>query len=356
MRLSLVRRVVRCDDAQDPRFRAAAVGGTKVALRQTGRTARPTPVDGNNGLTIEKERAMRNRYAESIVLSGVVILGAVSAAHATPVYDAVSLNYHSPTSACDFLQPAMETGIARWRTAVAGHTVNLGPNDATIFWSEIADGDVVSGGEDDINDNLDTADLVIIGTHGGIVGSVASPTGFSLSTTTTSGNPGGDCTVQSNEMTLGDDGANFVDFYGCSVVNHELWRLTNTFETVTRLVHQVHGFNGTMTDRVGIYVDDYIDDAFDGSATWAWVDNLTDYEHWTAGGADVCAVSVVRGTSWNDALTRVNTERYDGGTNFSNVVGGVSRYAHICGCEGKDGLTGVLNCAIGQSGHTVHLK
>jgi hypothetical protein len=282
-------------------------------------------------------------------LSVLFLLGAASVVHATPVTTAMSLNFHFKTDSCyneNKLGPAMETGIANWRSAVAGHTVTLGPNDGTIFWSELAEYDKAAGGEDHINDNMDTADLMIIGTHGGIRGGNEHPDAFTLTTTTRSGNPHSTCDISSDEMELGNDRAVFVDFYGCSIVNFMLWRDTDTFETVTERVHQVHGFNGTMSEGgpIGANMDDYIDDAFDGAAMLAWVLNETHFHHWSPTSADVCGVSVVRGLDRHDADVRADNERYDGGVNWLDVSGGTSDYLHVCNCEGKDGLTGVLDC------------
>ena len=77
-----------------------------------------------------------------------------SVASATPISSAMSLTHNFSSGTCG-RAPAFNDATDNWRNAVSANGVALGPNDATIFWSEITDAQERAGGEDHINDNLD---------------------------------------------------------------------------------------------------------------------------------------------------------------------------------------------------------
>ena len=120
-------------------------------------------------------------------------------------------------------------------------------------------------------------------------------------------------------MKLGNNAAEFVDIFATSSA-HMRAISNGVLVSLTPYLHQLHGYHGVTATGNGTSttLDDYLDDAFDGPASLAWVENETDFDHWTEGGQDVCAVTMTRGNSGADASTRRSNERYDGGTNFSH--------------------------------------
>lgn len=296
-----------------------------------------------------KTKALSTLFG-SFAGASALALASFSTAHATPVTSATSINYGWPSTKTDDpanckLSASFDSANTNWRNAVKNNGVSVGPNDYTIFWDEVAD--AASGGNDHDNDNLDTGDLVLISTHGGIVGkNNANPTALQFATTTKSNDPNGDCLVPTTQMRLGDDQSEFVDAFACHSAPRRFVS-SAAFRTMTPGLHQYHGFHGTMGTGTGTStkLDDYLDDAFDGSASWAWVENETSLDHW-GGEQDVCALSAVRGSTTSDANSRAAYERYNGGTNYSDPpVNSTAVWMQwLCGCESPDGLTDELKC------------
>lgn len=258
------------------------------------------------------------------------------------VDDCVTLRWQN-NATCGLGGPSdpLKNGRNNWASAMSNNGANVNANDITLFYSEFADGEFGTGGEDHINNNIDTADAVFIGTHGNCMWSP--PTDecgddnncicvnpiFML--TTTSGSPrANDCWVRISEMDLGDDVANIADFLAC----HSAERTAAYMILVhTHYLHQWHGYYGTSngnSSKTSGEMDEYVEDAFDGAASYAWIENAVGWDCWTDSTKDCCPISMVRGNSENDADYRLENEDYH--DNMTHPYGSylISHYYGSC--------------------------
>jgi hypothetical protein len=142
---------------------------------------------------------------------------------------------------------------------------------------------------------------------------------------------GNDCWTRggnSGRMRLGDSWAMFLHLSSClSADQDDLPRIRNAMQDTstssTRRAHQWDGFHGCMW-ITSSFNGDYSETANDGhlvpvSDAWTW----NQYKHgqfscawydpfnWWGTCKDQCPVAYATGTSANDALSRLNTERYN---------------------------------------------
>ena len=290
----------------------------------------------------------------------LILMGGLlpASAWASPLYSATSLFYYPDwaTTACKKDGNIFQEATENWRAGLAAHGVPLSAHDATIFWSELTD--VTYGGDDANWGNADTADIAFIATHG--VAERISPSGVNCYTTedsrctfgswyalltTTSGNPSGTCLANTDHMVIGNYNAEYLDTFSCESLeirgeSYEFWVTTQLFASGS--LHQWHGFTGTSASGHGTsdMTDDYIDDAFDGSAAVAWVVNLTSWDHW-GGPADVCAVSYGRANSSTDLYYREWNERY-GVTDYADPTGYIGGYLYYSSCDPNSPIPGTM--------------
>ena len=234
---------------------------------------------------------------------------------------------------------------------MASHGANVGLHDATIFWNELTDEDF--GGVDHLYSNIDTADAVILATHGVGTRTPAScydgPAGespecdytkWSALLTTSSGDPNGNCKASTSEMSVGNYQAEYFDVFACESLEKK--GRTYTRDASYRL-HQWHGFSGIAAVGSGTsdMLDDYVEDAFDGPAAMAWVENLTSWNHW-GGTSDVCGTALVMGSSFPDAYDRALNEQY-GVRDYADPNSTFSRFVYYGACDPPSPIPGPMS-------------
>jgi acyl-CoA synthetase (AMP-forming)/AMP-acid ligase II len=232
------------------------------------------------------------------------------------------------------------TVTKNWRNEMDNHS-SMSADDGTIFWTELTDPTL--GGTDNVNDNIDSSDIAFLGTHGsgtttGCPNACVYTEG-NLQLTTTSGDPQGDCTGKVTSMRLGNSQAEYFDNFACNSL--EL-RNNGFYNTAAAGLHQYHGYSGTTANGSGTedFVDNYIRDAFNSSAAWAWVIQMTDYNHW-GGTSDACAVSKIWGTSDADADYRGENERYGSGS-YSDADTTFSYVYFLSDCDPPSPIPGAM--------------
>jgi len=258
------------------------------------------------------------------------------AAYGTVPASAISIRLGWNDSSCsDTIN--WSTAVDNWRSEMDAYGVNLGVKDTGMYWHEFTDYDY--GGEDHINENADTSDAIIVGSHGWQVWTqskdVCDPADSCVSVrhqtylSTTSGSPTG-CWVETDSYAMGDNQTEFYDDMGCYSNEPDLAaHMTNH----TYRLHQWHGFYGISNVMVGVDTDDYVDDAFDGSVSHAWVEQMTRWDAWPSTLKDICATSLVRGATEPDAVTRSDYETF-GNANYSTDPRGWSwAYYYYCLCD-----------------------
>lgn len=256
------------------------------------------------------------------------------AAAATPIKTAQSLyfDYNNATDECDNVNTfSGASAVNNWRSAIGAHAT-LGPNDNTIFWSEMAD--ATFGGEDHINSNADTADFVFFSGHGG---SNCGEHGcainnWTLHLTTQSGSPSG-CDWNTNSAAkIGNHNAEFVAAFGCDSMEPAYTPILNT---KTPYLHQWYGYYGTMAPGNGTSdrTDDFVRESYlsGSSAALEWLENQLSKGHW-GGPSDVCPVVMIRGNSKGDYEHRRDSEHFIE-ADFSHPTGAWTQSIFNCGCN-----------------------
>jgi hypothetical protein len=188
--------------------------------------------------------------------------------------------------------------------------------DGNVVNSYFADASRVAWGKDITH--LDGADAVMIGLHGSDVNN-----GWSGSMRVNEAGDG-DCSTRTAEMEIGDTDLEFLHLSSCQSMEDNQW---STWEKSMAGAHQVDGFHGLMwigTGLIGDY-EDFGDDAFGGAISDAWIDNhYYSNSFGTNNQDDQCPVAFAVGSSANDVLHRLSTERYN----------------HVYSDPPKSGLTG----------------
>jgi len=77
-------------------------------------------------------------------------------------------------------------------------------------------------------------------------------------------------------------------------------------------------------------MDDYVDDAFDDSAAYAWVENAVTWGC-KGNGKDCCPMAMIRGESSTDSLWRMIIERFSVG--YDHTYGSNMRYLYYGSCD-----------------------
>lgn len=169
--------------------------------------------------------------------------------------------------------------------------------------SRFADATKVAWG-DDIT-RLDDADAALIATHG----ADASSNWSGSMRVNEAGD--GDCSLRTSEMEIGDTDLEFLHLSSCLSMDDNQW---SNWEKSMGRAHQVDGFHGLMwigSSLVGDY-EDFSDDAFGGSISDSWLDNMYyDNEFGDNGTDDQCPVAFAVGSNGADATNRLHNERYD---------------------------------------------
>lgn len=234
--------------------------------------------------------------------------------------NATSLTW-TENSSCPHTASIFSSGATGWRTSISGLGIPLSANDGTIDAREVTD--PAFGGQDNVNENLDTADIALLATHGDahLNDCDPSPTDAECSNTVWLGmetnresDPQGDCLWWTPEMYLGNTRTNYFDAFACNSLELT-W--TNDYQSdVAFGLHQWHGFAGTMGTGTGTStdLDNYVNASWYNGAAYSWIHWETEFDKWPTSGTDVCGVSRTWGNSHADADTRRLQERYSDGT------------------------------------------
>lgn len=207
--------------------------------------------------------------------------------------------------------------------------------DGVIVDSDFVDPDNQAWGDDP--NHADQMDAFMVGLHGGNgsndhrwIGRVKW------------NEPGtGNCNAYQGHIELGDDDLEFLHLSSCYSMDREDW--WNEWNSSFDGLHQIDGFHGTM------YIDPdwdrryrrFADDSFWTSIADSWLDHLY-YTHWILGNRDQCPVARNVGANADDALVRLNTERYnhvlDDPPGLSGARSHRARYIRGCNPYGKEAL------------------
>lgn len=195
-------------------------------------------------------------------------------------------------------------------------------------FSELAD--ATFGGRDHTSSNIDTPDAVFIGTHGNCSWSGGTCLQFRAALGSKYGVPvpALGCQFSTYYMRLGNNNAEIADLYSC--YSNEPSFAALMLETPS--LHQWHGNYGLGNTVAKYYLDDYVDDAKDDSASYAWIENLTRFNVPEVDYYDLCATSLVRGNTNADAYTRLAYENY-GSYDYGDPSGAGDAYHYICNCH-----------------------
>lgn len=230
------------------------------------------------------------------------------------------------------------TSILGW--CISGHCSDAFSKDGSLVNGNMvnslfADATRVSWGND--TPNLDDGDAVMIGVHGADVSN-----GWSGSMRVDEAGSG-DCSIRTAEMEIGDSDLEFLHLSSCNSMDDNQW---SNWEKSMGRAHQVDGFHGLMWIGSGLVSDyeDFGDDAFGGSISDSWLDNLYYNNAFGTNNADdQCPVALAVGANATDALNRLHNERYDNVYSdppHSGLTGSGTIWAttYIAGCnpQGED--------------------
>lgn len=149
---------------------------------------------------------------------------------------------------------------------------------------------------------------------------------------------GGDCNLRTDEMEIGDSDLEFLHLSSCHSMDDNMW---STWEGSMARMHQVDGFHGFMWIGNSLINDyeNFASDAFDGSISGSWLDNMYyDNEFGPGNVDDQCPVAYAVGANVSDVINRLLTERYnhvysdppDSGENGNNTIWAAT---FIAGCD-----------------------
>ncbi len=200
------------------------------------------------------------------------------------------------------------TGTSIFGWCISGHCTDAFSKDGKLVNgnmvnSYFADATRVSFGNDPTH--LDDGDAVLMAMHGAVVNN-----GWSGSLRVDESGSG-DCKIQTPEMEIGDTDLEFLHLSSCYSLNDNTW---GTWEKSMAHAHQIDGFHGLMwigSSLVNDY-EDFSDDAFGGSISDSWLDNMYYSNSFGTNNVDdQCPVAFAVGSNGTDATNRLLNERYD---------------------------------------------
>ena len=207
----------------------------------------------------------------------------------------------------DWYDDITNTGTDLWGWCISGHC-----GDAFTKEGKLVNGDVVNSRFADLskvsfgNDHnrMDAGDAVMIGLHGADVSS-----GWQGSMRVNEAGSG-DCSIHTTEMEIGDTDLEFLHLSSCQSMEDNQW---SNWEKSMAGAHQVDGFHGLMWIGSGLVNDygDFSDDAFGGSISDSWLDNMYYEDEFNGGVDDQCPVAYAVGSNGTDSQNRLHNERYD---------------------------------------------
>jgi hypothetical protein len=230
---------------------------------------------------------------------------------------------------------------------MSNHGATLGPIDEIAYWVEVTDADY--GGADHTDSNVDTADTTLLAGHGSASWSPAgcedtdscTPVRWKFWLSRDDASPNG-CFARTNYMAVGENQLEYYDHLSCESAEP---LLTDHLVAHTYRLHQWKGFTGISNTMMNVYLNDYVEDAFDGPAAYAWIENLTLYDAWGQGTKDICATVLTRGNDGPDAGNRRAYENYgDPIWYYTDPTGGGWAWSYYCNCDPNHVNGGPIGC------------
>lgn len=263
---------------------------------------------------------MKNSFRNFLVLCGLAVLLAAPRVAAAHEANCVSINRDNFDRACHAWTKVMDKH--GWADI---HTHSVKHSDMCDYSNNFGCHDRANGY------GIDGADVTLIATHGG--GGLETETRFTMaSADATLGNGGG--TQLSAAKMLLDDQADYVQLFSCAGIQYTE-RYLSYWRSRTNGLHQLHGYHGAASTGMWDHLDDMAEDAFDGSVAWSWLENMTvfgkDY--------DRCAMTLLWGSSANNAYWRRDRETYANHGSYSDPTGAsrVGASMYYCNCNPPDG-------------------
>ena len=223
-------------------------------------------------------------------------------------YNATTMDWQLVQPVCQSNPYDPSSAISRYRSAISSHGYSLYSKDCSILWYELTDS--IYGGSDHNYGNIDDKDVAFIGTHGAtenIFWNIVWHAWLTDGAFTPIGQPA--CKARSWNMKLGDDGAEYVHLYACNSANFDMI-MSWAWPSATDGLHQLHCFHGVSNTKTNHKADDFVDDGFDGSVSYAWIENFTLWDTFAAG-TEICALSMIIGNNKYDAAVRKTYEQFD---------------------------------------------
>jgi hypothetical protein len=180
-------------------------------------------------------------------------------------------------------------------------------HNGEIIDGDFTDPDIVSWGNDDGTDRLDKADAYMVALHGGDASD-----GRWIGRVRVDEDGGGNCDAYQGSIELGDgDDLEFLHLSSCNSMDEDDWwdEWNDTFDRL----HQVSGFHGIMWIHSSYTSDyeDFAEDGFDDTIMEGWMYNMYKSDVKNDGDSDQCPVERAVGTTREECLDRMDTERYD---------------------------------------------
>ncbi|MGA1839648.1 MAG: DUF6345 domain-containing protein [bacterium] len=221
-----------------------------------------------------------------------------------------AVDWDSQNATCQSTNGNFEKACSYWIGEMEDHW-SVTTKSSNTFGIELCDSEFESSCCDNTGDNLDNGDATLLATHGG----TEYGDRFEAQMSSPNWNPGGDdCRSNSNYWMLGDNDAEFVALFACHSLQKQYvngWgTVPNHWRAHTRRLHQLQGFQGSLSTGQKDELDDFADDAFDGAVSWAWIENMTIWGANTGKPYDRCGINLIFGYNKVDAHIRRDFERY----------------------------------------------
>lgn len=233
-----------------------------------------------------------------------------------------------------------------WGDEVYSHGWSL-VYDPFIQGTEFCDASANASCHDGYVGDFDGGDATLVNTHGGW-----NDNRFGIKLSTMTANPGsGDCWAMHSwggiqYWKIGNSDVEFAEASACNSADMNRFSYIRGWSWGLHQWHGNHGFGGI---SMGSKLNDYADDAFDGSASQAWISNMTQFNYRPAepvGHRDVCGMSVVMGTSTTDCNVRRANETYVSPQTYSDPpsTSEIAIGHFFCNCGPMDDVGSTPSC------------
>jgi len=282
----------------------------------------------------------KHRFFILVASSVTIAIFSFSITSPSMAYDAAALKWAWPEDECGTDDSRFDTYGDDWITVMSGHSWTV-TNDATIFAQEIADDGQVAWGDDDNSNNIDANTAALVLTHGYCVQDDLSPANANgcwsdayhnaYKLTTPLNNPLENCWTYSSDWFFGNDSANFIHSTACHSASYVVTYFRGRYEAMAPTLHQYGGIHGADYIPQGSHLDDFATEAFSSSMSSAWLNNMYCDACYTDPN-DMCAISIVQGSTLATAQTRRDNERYN--YQYVDPDGSYGVYHFVGDCDG----------------------